>query len=279
MMSSFPPQAGLTISAVAARTGLTVGVLRAWEQRHGFPRPARLDGGHRRYGEDDVARIKRVVEERAAGRSLEAAIALADRGPHEPLVDLSHDPSLHAGLRRHRPDLAVHLLSRRSMLAVSYAIEDETLAQADRPHLIAAFQRVQAYRDARRRWTSLARQGASTIVLADFPRSRSRDGVHEVRVTNSSPVSHEWFVVCDAPGSSAVLSGWERPDGRFEAVWSVEPSAVRLATRLGRRLAAQLAPGLALPDGPLDDADPDTAGHRATSLTNRIVAYLDTLPT
>lgn len=277
-MSSFPPQAGLTISAVAARTGLSVEVLRAWEQRHGFPRPARLEGGHRRYGEDDVARIQRVVEERAAGRSLEAAIAIVDRAPHEPMVDLAPDPSLHAGLRRHRPDLAVHVLSRRSMLAVSYAIEDESLARADRPHLIAAFQRVRAYRDALRRWGSLARLGASTVVLADFPRSRVRDGVHEVRVTASSPLSREWFVVCDAAKSSAVLSGWERPDGRFEAVWSVEPAVVRLATRLGRRLAEELAPGLALPDGPLADADATTAVHRATSLTNRIVAYLDTLP-
>jgi hypothetical protein len=116
-------------------------------------------------------------------------------------------------------------------------------------------------------------------VLADFPRSRSRrGGVHEVRVPRSSPLSHEWFVVCDAPGASAVLSGWERPDGRFEAMWSVEPAVVRLATRLGRRLAAELAPGLVLPDGPLADADATTALHRATSLTNRIVAYLDTLP-
>ena len=30
------------------------------------------------------------------------------------------------------------------------------------------------------------------------------------------------------------LAGWERADGRFEAVWSVEPDMVRLATQLGR---------------------------------------------
>lgn len=276
-MSSFPPQAGLSISAVAARTGLSVAVLRAWEQRHGFPRPARLDGGHRRYDEDDVARIQRVVAERAAGRSLEAAIAVADAEPRVDL-DASLEPTLHGGLRRHRPDLAVHVLSRRSMLAVSYAIEDESLALADRPHLIAAFQRMDAYRMARSRWDRLAQMAASAIIMADFPRSRRRGQVHEVRVPRSDPIGQEWFVVCDAVRSSAVLSGLERPDGRFEALWSVDPSAVRLATRLGRRLAAQHAPGIGLPDGDLTDANTAESVERATALTNRIVAYLDTLP-
>lgn len=275
-MSTFPPEAGLTISAVAARTGLTVAVLRAWEQRHGFPQPARLDGGHRRYDEGDVARIQRVVAERARGRSLEAAIALV--GGEPVTLDADLEPTLHGGLRHHRPDLAVHVLSRRSMLAVSYAIEDESLSLADRPHLIAGFQRVSAYRQARRRWDRLAQLGGSTVVLADFVRSRTRDGVHEVRVARSSPLAQEWFVVCDAPRSGAVLSGLERPDGRFEAVWSVEPSAVRLATRLGRRLAGAQAPDLDLPAGSLPDADVTESAERATALTNRIVAYLDTLP-
>lgn len=277
-MSSFPPEAGLTISAVAARTGLTVAVLRAWEQRHGFPAPARLDGGHRRYVEADVARIRRVVEERAAGRSLAVAIALARQSPDEPSVDDTLDPTLHGGLRRQRPDLPVHVLSRRSMLAVSYAIEDESLALADRPHLLAAFQRVKAYRLASRRWENLIAQSESATVLADFRATRRRPGRLEVRVPQHTPLAREWFVICDAPRSGALLSGWERPDGRFEAMWSVEPAVIRLATRIGRRLVEQLAPQLTLPDAPLADAEPAEAVHRATALTNRIVAYLDTLP-
>src|SRR6187549_3042989 len=121
-MSNTTAEAGLTIGAVAARTGLTVPVLRSWEQRHGFPRPARLDGGHRRYDEDDVARILRVVEARAAGRSLETAIALVQQGPEPAAASGEHDATMYAGLRRRRPDLEARLLSRRAMLALSQAI-------------------------------------------------------------------------------------------------------------------------------------------------------------
>ena len=130
---SRPVEGGLTIGAVAARTGLSVAVLRSWEERHGFPAPGRLEGGHRRYGEDDVARIIRVRDERQAGRSLEAAIEIARRA-FEPLpLDPRLDGTTYAGLRRRRPDLEVHVLSRRAMLALSHAIEDECLAAADRP--------------------------------------------------------------------------------------------------------------------------------------------------
>ena len=85
---------GLTIGAVAARTGLSVPVLRSWELRHGFPRPARLHGGHRRYDEADVARILEVVAAREEGRSLETAIALAQRGPGLGSSDAEHDATI-----------------------------------------------------------------------------------------------------------------------------------------------------------------------------------------
>src|SRR3954452_25241405 len=127
MTGEAPAEAGLTIGAVAARTGLSVPVLRSWEQRHGFPRPARLDGGHRRYDEDEVARIQRVVEERRGGRSLVAGISMAVRAASPVEVDESLDGTVYAGLRRRRPDLEAHVLSRRAMLALSHAIEDECL--------------------------------------------------------------------------------------------------------------------------------------------------------
>ncbi len=39
----------LTISDLARLTGVPSATLRSWESRHGFPRPTRLAGGHRRY--------------------------------------------------------------------------------------------------------------------------------------------------------------------------------------------------------------------------------------
>lgn len=267
--------AGLTISAAAARTGVSVPALRAWEQRFGFPRPQRLAGGHRRYDEAEVDRIAQVVAERDAGRSLDAAIALVlQRAVPAP----DDDGSVFAGLRRARPDLPVHVLRRRTMLALSRAIEDESLASGERPHLLAAFQTRTAYRAARARWDDLVDTAAAAIVFADFPRARQRGRVHELPIGAGEPLGREWSVVSDSQGSPAVMAGWERSDGRFEAVWTVDADAVRLATDVGRRLAEVQAPGLALPDPPppvVPDRDPTAAIRRATALTNRVIAYLD----
>ena len=43
-----------------------------WERRHGFPVPARLPSGHRRYRREDVERVMQVLREREAGLSVGA---------------------------------------------------------------------------------------------------------------------------------------------------------------------------------------------------------------
>jgi MerR family transcriptional regulator, light-induced transcriptional regulator len=277
---------GLTIGAVAARTSVSVPVLRAWEVRYGFPRPDRAASGHRRYSERDVESILRVVRERQAGLSLEAAIERVRRADDEP------QPSIFAGLRRDRSDLPVHLLPKRSMLAISHAIEDECCARAERPVLLASFQRTRYYRGAAPRWDDLARTAAKVVVFADFAAPGvGAGGIVEVPITEEAPLRREWALVCDAPGAAAVLTGWERPgqDGVaesrrvFEAVWSAEPSIVRRATHLGLALARRRSPGLAALDGVEDlladhpDAStaPEEVVRRATALTNRVIAYMD----
>ena len=279
-MSNFAE--GFTIGAVAARTGVSEATLRAWERRFGFPRPDRLDRGHRRYGDAEVDRILRVVTERARGRSLAAAIASVE----EPA--LGDQPSIFAGLREERPELQVQRLSRRTMLAVSQAIEDEGAVQADRALLVGAFQREEVYRRAQSRWDELARTAGQAIVFADFDASRRpAAGADEVALPSGSPLRREWAVICDAPGWAACLAGWERPrrPGErparrpFEAIWTVDPEVVRHATRLALRLAAEHAPGLGPRDerwlGDLPPLDATVVARRATALTNRIVAYLD----
>jgi DNA-binding transcriptional MerR regulator len=64
-----------TIAEVAREAGVSAATLRAWEERHGVPAPLRLPGGQRRYGEDELARIRRVLAERTAGATLAGAIA------------------------------------------------------------------------------------------------------------------------------------------------------------------------------------------------------------
>ena len=215
-----------------------------------------------------------MIEARSEGRSLEASIALATLNPEQGPAD-EIDGTIYAGLRRRRPDLEVRVLSRRAMRALSHAIEDECLAYADQPTVTGAFQRIEAYEQSLPRWRELARSGASTLVFADFARSGTRDGVHRVAIPPSAPLAREWSVVCDAVSSAAALAGWERADGQFEAVWSLEPDVVRLATRLGRHLAARLAPRLKVPPAPRGRIDQSASLRRATAVTNRAIAYLD----
>jgi MerR family transcriptional regulator, light-induced transcriptional regulator len=76
----------LNISAVERETGLSKDVLRMWERRYGFPRPARDENGERQYAVADVAKlraIKRLMDVgmrpgKIIARSLDELNALAD---------------------------------------------------------------------------------------------------------------------------------------------------------------------------------------------------------
>jgi MerR family transcriptional regulator, light-induced transcriptional regulator len=74
---------GMRIGAVARRSGVAVATLRAWESRYGLLRPARTDGGHRLYSEEDVARVLAVLRLTAQGWSVSTAAAAvaAERTP------------------------------------------------------------------------------------------------------------------------------------------------------------------------------------------------------
>jgi len=66
---------GLRIGEVAARTGMTIAALRAWERRYGLLTPARTAGGQRLYREADVARVRLVRRLVAEGWSIPGAVA------------------------------------------------------------------------------------------------------------------------------------------------------------------------------------------------------------
>jgi len=50
----------LNISAVERETGLSKDVLRMWERRYGFPKPARDDNGERQYSAADVGKLRTI---------------------------------------------------------------------------------------------------------------------------------------------------------------------------------------------------------------------------
>ena len=260
---------------MSARSGISEATLRMWEVRHGFPQPRRVSSGHRRYSEQDLARVLAVLRGRARGLSLHAAIELAH--------DLGDErPSVYASLRSRYSQLEHQLLSKRAMLWMSRAIEDECLARAERPLLFGCFQRERFYRASAGRWRELSRTAERAVVLADFGRAHgARRGPIEIPIHAWDPVAREWAIVCESPSFGAVLAGWERPrdaggERLFEAAWTIEAPAVRLAAQVCVRLATAAAPELLEGLGDRLDSTPVAREHElrsAIQLSTRMVQY------
>lgn len=282
--------ASLSIGDLAQRTGLSPATLRMWEQRHGFPLPHRLESGHRRYNEDDVEAIHAVVRHKDAGTRLELAIAQA-MADAEPAA-----PSVYAFLRRRHPQLGVHRLKKSTLLALSWAIEDEFCSKADRATIYGSFQKERYFRKSEARWSELARVSAGTTVFADFATSRSGASPVEVALPADAPMLREWAVVCDSRELPVVLTAWELPGQEdvperqrlFESMWTVDGVAVHDAARVCASVAAQYGRDA---DGGADDVGAATAETAETAtllsrphtpdltsvtgLFNRMVAYVD----
>jgi DICT domain-containing protein/predicted DNA-binding transcriptional regulator AlpA len=281
------PPASLTIGDLATRTGLSPATLRAWETRHDFPRPTRLESGHRRYGDADVAAVLQVLRSKAAGVRLEHAIADAvavRRGP---------TASIFAELRRAAPHLSPVPLRKSTLLALTWAMEDECCARAEQPTLFAAFQLEEHYRHAEARWEELDRTSRRTVVFADFADGVRADatkpggrGPTLVHLPDEAPMRREWSLVCDAVDHPSALAAWELPGQRgvrdrdrvFESLWTLEPAGVRSAARACADLVEQLVPDRA---GTFTDLDqtpssvPSTDLRAATNLFTRLIGYVD----
>jgi DNA-binding transcriptional MerR regulator len=276
----------LTIGELAERTGLTPAVLRMWESRHGFPVPERRESGHRRYAERDVELVQQVIRRKDAGVRLE--VALAEAAMARASVDSAPgSPSVYAALRQRYPALQPHRLKKSTLIALSWAIEDECCSRAERPMIFGGFEQERYFDAARPRWTELARIARSTMAFANFSADPEPvTGVSLVHLPEKAPMRREWMVVCEAPDYPAMLTAWELPGQTtvpdklrlFEAVWTVEPAAVRDAARACAQVAVQLghpqgAPLLyELSENP---PAPPRELLRANSLLNRVVAYLD----
>ena len=273
---------GLAIKDVAARTGIAAGTIRMWEQRYGFPEPERTSAGYRVYSEDDVEALRRVLAYRERGLSVPAAV---DRARSS---DLATDrPSLYGVLAAGESPPASQVLSKRTMIAISRAIEEETLSRAAAPVVIAAFQTERNYRAVEHRYRAMARAADAVLVFADFEALGGGVGAPvEVPLEHGDGLGNEWAVVVDAPGYGACLLGWEQPRAQpvpdlertFEAIWTLDARLVRRAAQVAATLARRADAGLGdrmdglLAERPLALEQPAPA---LTAVTNRIVGYLD----
>jgi len=276
---------GLAIKDVADRTGIAAGTIRMWEQRYGFPTPDRTASGYRRYSDADVETLKRITAYRARGLSIPASIERARENG-----TVTDRPSIYASVLSVDPAARPQVLRKRTLVAISRAIEHETLAHAAAPVLFGCFQHQDAYRAVEGRYRRLARQADAATVFADFDAVRREDGAPaELPIAEGDALGNEWAVIADAPGYSACLLAWEHPgaiapgdpkdmERRYEALWTLDPVATRRAAHVAARLAGRVdadygeqLEGL-LAERPLAVETPAPA---LTALTNRVIAYLE----
>src|SRR5687768_3023230 len=188
--------AELAIRQVAEQTGIAAGTIRMWEQRYGFPDPGRTASGYRRYSHDDVEALRRVASYRRLGLSIPAAIERV-RGA-EP-TDIS--PSIYGAVTAIDEMARPQLLRKSTLVALSRAIEHETLAHGTAPVMFAAFQHERAYRQVEHRYRRLARQSQATTVFASFDAVRREPrAAAEIPIDLDDAIGNEWAVIVDAPG-------------------------------------------------------------------------------
>jgi DICT domain-containing protein len=276
---------GLAIKDVAERTGITAATIRIWEQRYGFPEPARTPSGYRVYTDEDVEALRRVHNLRESGLSVPAAVERARAA-----AGASDRPSIYGAIAGAEDAVPGRRLRKATLLGISRAIEDETLARAAGPVVFGAFQSARNFEAVEHRYDRLAANADACVVFADFPAVVERPGrPTRVPITPDDALGNEWAVVVDAPGYAACLLAWETPESqrdrhlpdrerRFETLWTLDPRIVRRAALVGAALAGRGAPALGerldalLRDRPQAFEAPAPG---LTALTNRIVGYLD----
>jgi len=127
-------------------------------------------------------------------------------------------------------------------------------------------------------------------VFADHWPDTADEANGPVRATlaEDAPMRREWAVVCDAADSTACLTAWELPGQEtvpdrervFEAMWTVDPAAVRDAARVAASVAETsgvLAARPLLYELAEAPAPRTTTPAGVTALFNRVVAYVDRL--
>jgi MerR family transcriptional regulator, light-induced transcriptional regulator len=266
---------------IASRTGVTEQTLRMWERRHDFPRPERGAGGHRRYTEEQLEQVQGVVAARSRGLSLSAAIEQVLR------LQTPANLSLFATIRRRRPELQPQLVGKPAMIALSHAIEDESLARAENQLLFGCFQRERFFRQEQDRWRELSNT-AVTAVFAEFAAPMDDPGGPlEIPIATPSSLSREWSIVGYGPRTAICLAGREPASSStaaasaarsFEMVWTVDAPLVRELAGACVRLAATIVPQIEERASELLTLEPVVGSEEqlrlATAVINRTLAQL-----
>ena len=204
-----------------------------WEQRYGFPEPARTASGYRVYTDEDVDPLRRVRAARR--RAVRAGRARARRGP---------PPARPTGPRSSARSPAA---TSRSRAAAAQAHAAGDLARdrgrdagpRRRPVVIGAFQSVRqlrgrraplrAARARRRRLRGVRRLRAPRERAGTRPRSRSRRGRRARQRVGGGDRRPGLRRVPARLGDPESQRDDHLPDRerRFEALWTLDPRVVR----------------------------------------------------
>ena len=275
----------LNIKDVAQQTGIAAATIRMWESRYGYPAPDRSESGYRLYTAEDVETLRRVSALRHRGLSVPAAIERAvETGAR------TDHPSIYAAVAATDHGARPQTLKKSTLVALSRAIEHETIAQSAQPILFATFQTERFYRAVEPRYRRLSQFADAAVVFADFDEVRHPEGGPvEIPIGADDKLGNEWAVIVDAPGFAACLLAWEMPEVTepgdaddmsrcFESIWTVDAKATRRAAQVAARLTgrhdAELGDELeqTLDTRPLAIEEPTPM---LTALTNRAIAYLE----
>ena len=243
---------GLAIKEVAERTGIAAATIRMWEQRYGFPEPARTSSGYRLYTDEDVECC--AASARCATAACPCPRRSSGRAPRPAPRDR---PSIFGAIAGGDEPVPARRLRKATLLA----------------HLARDRGRDAGARR-RRRWSSApssacATSGRSSTATGGWPRTPTRascsptstrvreragppDRGADRPARTRSATSGRWSI--DAPGYAACLLAWETPESqrddhlpdrerRFEALWTLDPRVVRRAALVGAALAARAGAG------------------------------------
>ena len=277
-----PPS--LTIGDLAERTGVPRRRCAAGSRATGFREPVRFAGGHRRYAER-----RRRRRARGAARTATAASRwkrpYAAPGPRRCSRGPS-TPSCAAG----SPSWPPQLLSKTHACWRS-ATRSRTSAARGRsePVLFGGFQRDSFLRSSYARWVELARTArspssspTSPLRATHAPGCRSRWPSRARRPSTGSGSSSATPPTCRRAwprSSDPARRGVADSRRRFEAVWTVDPQAVRHASRVAATLADEYRPGWRRGELAVLGDEPAAASadlRRASDVLSRTMDYLDT---
>ena len=215
-----------------------------WEQRYGVPVPERTPVAATASTPTRTSRC-------CAARSRSASAACRSPRRWSARAPLAARPTGPRSTARSSPATrrpAPQVLRKRTLIAISRAIEDETLARAAGPVVFGAFQRERNYRAVQHRYRRLAENADAAVVFADFAeprdrrrragrgadrrgrRARQRVGGGDRRAGLRGLPAR-----VGAPALAREDAETADRDRRFETLWTMDPRVVRQAALVGLR--------------------------------------------